>query len=252
MKRNLLIFASLAAFANISNGEVVLTDGFSYADGVIVGAAGSPWTTHSGTAGQADVAGQRLSLTETESEDINAPLNNAPYTVAGGQTLYAAFTVSFSSLPAGTGGYFAHFRDTGTGFRGRVFASTENAGAGSFRLGIGNSSGSDANSGQIATDLSLNTAYQVAIRYDVGTGLSTIWLDPALETDASVTASDAPGPVDISTFAFRQSTSGGNGMGTVLVDDLRVATTFAEAVPEPSTWALMGLGAIATLFWRRR
>jgi hypothetical protein len=131
-------------------------------------------------------------------------------------------------------------------------ASTSNAGAGTFRLGIGNSTTSDANSGQIATDLSLNTTYQVAIRYNVGTGQSTIWLNPTLETDPSVTASDTPGTINISTFAFRQSLASGDGMGTLFVDDLRVGTTFAEAVPEPSTWALVGLGAIATLLWRRR
>jgi len=250
MKTNLLILPVALLLAANAEAALVLDESFSYPDGPIVGAPGSTWTTHSGTAGQANVASGQLSLTESESEDVNAPLSGGPYTVASGAVLYSSFTVSFSALPSGGGGYFAHFRDTGTGFRARVFASTTNAAPGSFRFGIGNSSGATATSGQIVTDVSLNTPYTIVTRYDVASGSSTIWLNPTAETDSNVTASDAPGAIDISSYAFRQSLATGSGMGTLTVDNLKVGTTFAEVVPEPSTFALLSLG-VAGLLARR-
>ena len=252
MKKPFLILPVAALLVTHVQGALVLNDSFSYSDGPIVGASGSSWTTHSGTAGQANVVSGQLSLTEAESEDVNTALSGGPYTVASAAVLYSSYTVSFGALPSGGGAYFAHFRDTGTGFRARVFTSTTNAAPGSFRLGIGNSSGATATSGQIGVDLSLNTTYTVVTRYDVASGLSTIWLNPVAETDPGVTASDAPGLIDISSYGFRQSLATGSGMGTLTVDDLRVGTTFAEVVPEPSTIALLCLGAVALLARRFR
>jgi PEP-CTERM motif-containing protein len=250
-KISLLLPVAALLTANVQ-AALVLNDSFSYSDGPIVGAPGSPWATHSGTAGQANVVSGQLSLTESESEDVNSALSGGPYTVASGAVLYSSFTVSFSALPSGGGAYFAHFRDTGTGFRARVFTSTTNAALGSFRFGIGNSSSATVTSGQIATDLNLNTTYTVVTRYDVASGLSTIWLNPTAETDPSVTASDTPGTIDISSYAFRQSLATGSGMGNLTVDDLRVGTTFAEVVPEPSTIVLLCLGAVGLMSRRLR
>jgi hypothetical protein len=44
----------------VANGTTVLTENFTYSDGSIVGAAGPPWVTHSGTTGQANVASGAL------------------------------------------------------------------------------------------------------------------------------------------------------------------------------------------------
>src|ERR1041385_4281737 len=78
-------------------------------------------------------------------------------------------------------------------------------------------------------DLALNTSHRVILRYDVSTGLSTLWVDPASESDPSITANDFQGPSTISTFAFRQN----SGMGTLTVDDLLIGTTFANVLGSP-------------------
>jgi hypothetical protein len=243
MKNLIVTIVLLLACLLPTRAALVLEDSFNYPDGAIVGAPGSPWLHHSGAiSGLADVESGRLFLSESEFEDINAPLAGQPFTVANGGKLYSSFLVSFSKLPSGSGSYFAHFRDALTGFRARIFASTLNAAPGSFRLSIANSSTGNATTAQLPEDLQLGVSYTLVSRYDVGTGLSTLWLNPTSESDPGVNALDPSVPVDITSYAFRQSLDSGDGMGDLFVDNLRIATTFAEVVPEPSTYLLLGIG----------
>src|SRR5437667_39099 len=98
---------------------LLFSDDFnSYADGPLITVSGGIWATHSGTAGQVDVQSQEVNLTAAESEDVNAVITGGPYTSG---LLYFGLTVNFSILPAGAGGYFAHFKDaTASGFRARL------------------------------------------------------------------------------------------------------------------------------------
>src|SRR5262245_42241589 len=108
MKRTTLclLFAVLPTF--LTSAAPILVETFSYPDGPLVTGSAGKWASHSGTANQVDVASGKVNLTQAESEDVNAGLTGAPYT---GPTLYASFIVNFSTLPAGSGGYFAHFKD---------------------------------------------------------------------------------------------------------------------------------------------
>ena len=227
----------LATISMPARSSIVLTDDFSYANGGVTNVSSLKWSSHSGTGGQAEVAEGRMNLTQAESEDVNALLDGQPYATNAAVSLYARFKINFSALPVGaTGGYFAHFKDgTTSGFRARVFASTNGAAEGSFRLGIAAAGGST--SATIATDLKLNTNYTVVIRYGVNDAASTLWLNPAAESDTGALATDATSPLPIAAIAFRQSLSSGNGMGTLTVDNLVVATTFAEALNGPSLGA---------------
>jgi hypothetical protein len=223
----------------------ILTDTFSYADGPIV-APGSPWASHSGTAGQVDVASGVVNVSQAESEDVNTPFS--AFTTG---TVYAGLDFNLSVLPAGTGNYFAHFKDTATGFRGRVFATTTDAAAGSYRLAIADTTATFVT---IPVDLALNTTHRFVVASDAATGRSTLYLDSATETGGTV-ATDTTSALaaGISGFALRQSTASGAGMGVLTADNLSVATTYAEAfaVPEPTSMAAVGLGAIALLRRRR-
>ncbi len=206
---------------------VLLDEPFDYPDGPLVTVSGGRWGNHRGTAGQVDVSAGAVNLTQAESEDVSVALGGGPYIPDSGAVLYVKFTVRFTALPTGAGTYFAHFKDGGTGFRARVFAGTANAAEGRFRLGIAKAANTPT---FFERDLSLDTPYTVVVRYTVDTTASMLWVDPTAETDPVVNAEDEgmPMPITVAAFALRQSLSAGNGMGTLVLDDLRVATTFAE------------------------
>jgi hypothetical protein len=109
--------------------------------------------------------------------------------------------------------------------------------------------------------LSLGVTYEVVVRLDLATDQSTLWVGPLLESSFSVTATDtityAAGG-SINAFALRQGASGiganQGAPGILSLDNLRIATSFAELqiIPEPSPLALLGLGGAVLLVWRRR
>ena len=218
----------LLLFAFKLQSALILSDTFSYPDGPITNQVGSPWVTHSSNSTNEEilVTGGRAYLSFTRGDDVHASLTNQPYTPGNGVVLYFSLNVNFSASPTESGSYFAHFKDGGNGYRARVWASTSGAPAGLFRLGIGNGTGATASSGQLTNNLALNATYILVVRYNVAKGVSTIWLNPASESDPSETAADPPGPITLTSFAFRQS----SGMGTLFVDDLKVGTSFADVV----------------------
>jgi hypothetical protein len=237
---SLLLFG-LLAFS--THATIVLQDNFSYPDGVLTNAAydtlGYPfWFVHSGnldlqvSSGHAVIAGS-----STVTGDDSAYLTNWPY-FANGLTngtpvtaLYASFTINVSGLPTGSATYFAHFKDSGSGtaFRARIYAVTNGATSGSYRVAIANNTGTQTN---INTDLSLGTTYTLVVRYVLSTGIATLWLNPTSETNSNpaitATGTDTPTTANaMSMFAMRQST----GEGVIALDNLVVGTAFADVVP---------------------
>jgi hypothetical protein len=227
---SLCILITLSLFLSSAAGNIVLTDNFNYPDGPLVSVSDGKWKTHSGTAGQVEVVQGSSQLSQRTSEDVSAALAGGPIGPLQSLALYAGFTISFTALPTGAnGGYFAHFKDTTPtlGIRGRVFASTNGAAAGKFRLGI--SAASNNATALWPHDLSLHTPYRVVCRLSLGNASATLWLQPGAETDPATTATDEATPKTAAAFAFRQSLSSGSGMGELTIDNLIVATTFAEA-----------------------
>lgn len=222
----LLLAPSLASL----QAELLLTEPFAYPDGPLVDVSGGRWATHSGTAGQVNVRAEAVDLTDQESEDVNLALPSSPLPASSDAVLYAAFTVNFTALPRGTGTFFAHFKDGTTGFRGRLFATTAGAAEGRLRVGIAEAAASPT---LLETDLGLQTDYTLVCRYEVATARSTLWVNPTQEGDPGVMAGDDGTPIAVHAFALRQSLSSGNSMGTLTVDDLRVATSFAELFAPP-------------------
>lgn len=208
-----------------TNLGILNSDDFNRPDGPLVDGTGR-WITHSGLFQQTQIINQQLSLTQTNSEDSNTELLGFPIGTNDGSVVYSSFTVNFSQLPSQSGTYFAHLKDDNIAFRARVFASTTNAALGFFRIGIANSSDGTALSGQVPIDLATNTTYTVVSRYNVGTGQSTIWINPTSEASGGVSATDNSTPVLIQAFAFRQS----SGIGSLSVDNLKVGGTFADVV----------------------
>jgi hypothetical protein len=207
---------------------VLLSDGFNYPNGPLVGAVGSPWAAHSspGT-NSVTVTNGQVRLAFFGGEDVNAALAGQSFAPTSGVALYTSFRLTLTSLPLAGGEYFAHFKNSGSQFTARIWASTTNAPAGMFRLGIANASGSTNT--QLATNLSLNTPYTVVSRYVVSNGFSTLWINPASESDPGATAADPVSLITVTAYALRQASGG----GSILLDDLIVGTSFDEVMPRP-------------------
>jgi MYXO-CTERM domain-containing protein len=245
MKKITFVLSFLAVTTVGASATSLFSDDFNYLDGSITTVSGGIWANHSGTAGQVDVQSGMVNLTSTESEDVNALITGGPYTSG---FLYYSLNVNFSVLPNGAGNYFAHFKDSSTGFRARLFTTTVGAAPGFYRLGINN--GSTPISATFSSDLALGTWHMAVVRYDAGAVATTLWVDPVLETDPSVSATDVVTGIGVSAIALRQSrTTGPVDMGTLVVDGLKVATSFVEVVPEPT--GLLPLGLLGLLVVRR-
>ncbi|HOS75198.1 MAG TPA: hypothetical protein PKW12_08060 [Verrucomicrobiota bacterium] len=221
-------------------GRLLLSEDFTYPDGEISSVSGGLWQSHSGgLSNDCLVVDNQLRVSYTNSEDIYRGFSNSVYFVATGDSsppdsfsgviLYARFKVNFEVLPRGSGGdYFAHFKDLGTfNFRARIYALTNNAAAGKFRLGIANVSATV--SAVVPQDLSPGTTYTVISRYNVSTGESTLWVDPSSEASGGVTATDNFPPIEIDYYCFRQST----GIGVSLVDDLAIGSAWSDVFLAP-------------------
>lgn len=228
----------------LPSADVVLYEPFDYPNGSLITTSGSLWGNHSGTLGQAQVSGGALQLLSSRTEDVSARLVGSPYATNSGKVLYASMTVNFATVPNNTAEYFAHFREVGGGQQARVFVSTTNSPAGTFRLGIANNNASITNAVTLEGDLVTGTDYHVVLRYNVGTGVSTLWVNPSSENSPGATATDTPSPGAIGSFAFRQN----SGIGSLRVDDLRIGFAFsdvAEVAPEIRLTILRTAGGVA-------
>jgi hypothetical protein len=211
----------------VPSAGVLLCEPFEYPDGSVTTNSGGLWNNHSGIFGQAKVAGGVLQLLSAQTEDVNARLIGSPYATGNGTVLYASFNVNFSLLPNDSADYFAHFRETGGSFRARVFVSTTNALPGTFHLGIANNNASITNAVAVERGLATGVIYLVVVRYNVDTGISTLWVDPNSESARGVSATDTPSPAAIGSFAFRES----GGIGSLTLDNLKVGLAFSDVVP---------------------
>ena len=208
----------------VPSAGVVLNEPFEYADGPATTNSAGLWANHSGIFGQLQLSGGVLQMLSSQTEDISARLIGSPYSTSSGTILYTSFTVNFSSLPNDTGDYFAHLREVGGAQRCRIFVSTTNSPAGTYRLGIANNNANITNAITMPGDLPTGADQFVVVRYDVSTGISTLWVNPTSESSPGVTATDAPTASAIATFAFRQNTS----IGSPRVDNLRVGLALSD------------------------
>jgi len=222
-----LCFLGLVCGIGVARGDLVFSDSFTYPDGNLVGATGSPWNAHSGAADEPVVVQDgKIQISRSLTQDVNADdLPGAPFTSAGPITvLYAGFSTRFTALPS-AGSYFAHF-NASSNMRGRLWATTNGAtSSGVFRLGTTSASGTLPIEAIHPAQLELNTDYLVVMRLNVASGETRIWINPGSEESESAASTDVPGTFpSVSTFAFRQNT----GIGIMLIDHLIIGTSFAD------------------------
>jgi hypothetical protein len=264
-----LFFASALV---VCHATTLLTEDFSYADGDLTNVAAPVWNYHSGGGTPTTALSNSLGRAFINQNDAGGGMGDANILLSSTfdpstdnlSKIYVGFTVNFSALPfnAGTstaGSYFAHLKSSAANeFYGRIGANQEGAAAGTFRLAITTEAWANgATTVEFPQDLNLSTSYFVVMRYDLATDRATLWVDPAGEGSTSVTSTDAPTYAAglINAFALRQGTSGTSpnfgAPGDIFIDNLRVATSFAE-IPEPSSLALAGLGMLVLAIRRRK
>lgn len=207
--------------------NVIFIEPFDYPNGSLVTNSGFLWDNRSGTDGQCQATNGQLQITADQSEDPIAPLIGAPYAKGAGTVLYAGFKARFLTLPPAKPGSFAHFA-SGSYLRARLYAGTSNAAPNCFRLAVANQA--DADAVQLPIDLPTNTTCTIVTRYDLDAATTTLWVNPAAESDPGISATDPQTPVTLSSYAFRQAADIG---ATMLLDDLRVGLSFAAVTSQP-------------------
>jgi hypothetical protein len=217
---------------------VAFNDFFDYPDGPLITGSYKLWDAHGGVAQQMDVTNGKLNITDAESEDVNAVLIGQPYSVSSSNRLYSGFTVKFSAPPTVNGAYFAHFKDNGTfNFRARVWALTNGAAPGMYRIGIGNTSGTVPGA-VFPMDLELDKEYTVVTRIVVSNGVSTLWINPTTSASTSVTDNSVVAtPVGLTSYAFRQAAA----FGTLQVDNLKVGLSLSDVSDVPADIVITGI-----------
>lgn len=214
-----LLFAiSMSAF---SFGQVILSDDFTYPDGDLVNNAA--WDNHSGSGSFIQVSGGQAVLVHGSGSREDA---NTPFTPVAGEIFFGIdFSVSAGSNISGSDNeYFMHFKDGGSGFRGRVDIVEPSSG-GNYSIGI--SSSTSTAQATWATDLTFGVTYRATVGYDQDTGLARLWIDASSLGDTNISGTP-DGATSISAFALRQSTSAENE--TITVDNLIVAQSFGETL----------------------
>lgn len=90
-----------------------------------------------------------------------------------------------------------------------------------------------------ATDLSYGVKYRATVKYDQLNDIAQLWIDATLETDTSILGADLEDPGrTVVAFALRQSDSDLNEK--ILVDNLKIGTTFSETTLSSSNIEIQG------------
>ncbi|MES2466961.1 MAG: hypothetical protein V4675_06645 [Verrucomicrobiota bacterium] len=265
----LLTLPALGLCFNHASAATLLTESFDYSAGALIEDNG--WLLNSGTtikqtatspgltyAGM-DTAGLSTQLTQVSSGTSGQDLAHS-FTAQSSGTLYTSFLISLSGGPitSTVGDYPIHMQQISAGpFFNRVVIRTD--GLGGFNFGLRKES-----SGTIAYESNAraySTTYLVVMSYefvDGGTSndIGSLWVNPtltALPPVALLTTTSGVDATGLDRVNLRQSSSTGFAH-TDTVDEIKVTTTWAEAivgVPEPST-SLLGLVAGLGLMRRRR
>lgn len=239
MKKSLTIIALLVATVTVANAVVLLNEPFNV-DGTMGTTPYASWTSISGTGDQLLVNSTTGLAFGPSDRDYSQT-----YTAEAG-TVFAGFDLTVSTLPASGTEYIMAFAD-GTGFDGRIFVSSISSGA-NFSLGVSIAS----NTASLApATLNLNTTYRVLSSYSPTTDSISLWVGTYNENAPAVSTTGTDGSTVSNAFVIRQAGAFDNGASALSIQNLTVATSFTEVIPEPSTYLLLGIGA-AFMIWNLR
>jgi hypothetical protein len=253
--RTATVTAGCVAFlAQPTFATSIFLEQFDQAPGALVSGSGGNWVTHSGTANQIQViatpsesgnsllsplsgvkapSGNRITINGTDTEDVSRPFTAV---TGNGNSVYAAFLVRFTAQPSAGGAYFAHFCEgnSTSNFFARLYARSSGAG---FNIGLGRT---NETATWDTTVFNLNETYHIVLRYGMVAGATNdiveVHVNPASVTVEGTpliainnTSAELNPATGIGRFSFRQA----SGIGTMEIDQVQVATTYATAAPLP-------------------
>lgn len=248
-----LVFSVSLLVGALLPAQVLVTDSFDYADGALDAVSSWSAITVSGGSPNLNVASGAVSY-ETGADTTIRTL----YQLDLGQTvstgsLFYAFT--FNASVASTTGGGQRLAGFGTGaaasdsMRAQLWLKGGST-ADSFVFGVSTAAGSSASTAWWATDLSIGTDYQIVMEYDLETGTSALWIDPASSASLSVASTDGSFVSARSTMGLYNRTN--VNLGSYTIDNLVVSTAFpVSSVPEPSVFGLLA-GALVLFGVSRR
>jgi PEP-CTERM motif len=234
------VYASLLATISPASAEILVEESFAHADGNLIGQLPAPgpgaiWAAHLDEGNTPIQVFEGMAVLQQGKgsggrEDANVRFARQPAT----GTTFARFDFCLPADANGDvenldaeGSNFAHLKSNNltNHFRART-GIVAPADGGDFALAI-NANGSRLNEGTAwGTDLSFDTIYRVVVSWDAGTGESKLWLNPTSELSLHISHIGHSTGQRIESFALRQSS---DYTGIQLIDNLVVATTFAEA-----------------------
>ncbi len=235
---SLIALAIGVTVASSAFAVTLMTETFTYPNGDLTVVGAPFWLVHSGTP-PTDiqvVSGQAVGLMSNFPDD-----NRAFGPRAANDVTYACFQVTIPATTTPVTNYFAHFKDSGTGFTSRVYVTASGA---SFTFGLGTSS-TMTQTWPVA--LNYGQQYTIAISYNAVTGVSEMWVDPIDATSPKVTTVPGTTGLVLAGFALRQSNSGGTAWG-YMVDNIQVGTTFDDTCPHPTPVNSSSWGHIKTMY----
>lgn len=201
---------------------------------------GSTWSSAGGSVTPIQVFGGEAIIFQTDGAG-NGQDGLAPFTAqATTATTYARFdfrlpsvgnTVNQKVIDEGAG-MVALRSDAASGLRARTGIVGPAAG-GDFRLAISVDDFNLVGNGVVwADDLDFDVTYRAVIAYNAADASSKLWLNPQNEASTSITDTSAAAALAIQNFYLRQAD---DYTGKQFIDNLVVATTFAEALNPAST-----------------
>jgi len=218
--------------ATADSTAAILTETFSYPDGALVGAAGSPWVHVSGTTtGEINVVSGEAFLSDADTEDASSAFSS---NVTGG---IVSATFNFrndTDVPTSTNGdYIISLMVTSpsTTQIARMFVQLSSGGpTDDFLIGVSTTSATPT--ATFANPFTAGTNLSITLSYDFTTDLASL----AIAGFGTINATDAVDTAGIDRFLLRE---GAGSQGDAFIDNLSV-----DVVPEPATWMLMGVGLL--------
>jgi hypothetical protein len=275
MKRLSFIAVGVVCLLVQSSYAQLVQEGFNYTAGSNLG-DNLPWTGSSDShlqitsgnltySGLTDLGGNQLTYTGVGATTAAADLDTFP---AGGITsgsVYASFLIQCTAAnPTGGNNYIMSLTAGGnpSGGSDPLAIYTGTSGTDGWKIGVRHQ-GVASGAAYETTKLAFNTTYLVVAQYLYVAGTANdvvnLYLNPvaggAQPGTPSATQSTGTGPVDatsINALGFRvgQTTTAGN----YIIDNLFIGTAWEDvtmAVPEPTTFALGGLGLLGLVLARR-